>query len=94
MKRSHWAVLRTAAMLGFAAHGEYPNALAELHYFRKKVWANTFACSGFKVVSCSPTGLFYSGQLLVTGLPVSGRRTLARLLGSACHVFVTRVVDK
>ena len=94
VKRSRWDVMRQALALGFAAHGEYPNALAELHYFRRAVWLNTFDVNGFEVVSCSSTGIFYTGQLLATSLSVSDRRTLARLLGSACSVFVTRTAGE
>jgi SAM-dependent methyltransferase len=88
--RSRWKVWLSALALGFAPHGEYPNAIAELYYFRKHTWERTFAASGFEVASYSPTGLFYSGHLLFAPLPISTRRALARFLGSSCAIFVTR----
>lgn len=91
MQRSRWDVLLSALSLGLAPHGEFPNAVAELYYFRKAIWKRTFESNGFDVASYFPTGLFYSGQLLVAPLPISTRRALARVLGSACGIFVTSV---
>lgn len=91
--RSRLHDLRQALLLGLAAHGEYPNALAELHYFRRVTWERTFKANGFDVEH-STTGIFYTGQLLIPTLPVAARRTLARVLGSACHVFITRVANR
>jgi len=83
--------LSSAFALGFAAHGEYPNAVAELHHFRRSVWEATFRESRFEVTSYSPSGLFYTGQLLIPKLPISARASLSAVMGSSCHVFTMRV---
>lgn len=73
-----------------AAHGEYPNALAELYYFSRRRWRDVFRRAEFEVVHAGGNGIFYTGHLLFPGLPLGARRCLARLLGSACHIFVLK----
>jgi SAM-dependent methyltransferase len=71
-------------------HGEYPNALAELYYFSKRRWLKVFRGSGFAVLDALPAGVFYTGYSLVPRLGVGARRSLARLLGSACRIYVMK----
>lgn len=70
-----------------AAHGEYPNAIAELWYFSARRWRREFRRHGFEVVEQKPAGVFYTGYGLAS-LSVDARRRLARVLGSACTIFV------
>lgn len=77
-------------ILPLSAHGEYPNAVAELYYFSKRRWLRVFEGNGFEVIRVSGNGLFYSGYELFPGLSLAARRHLARVLGSACHIFVMR----
>jgi SAM-dependent methyltransferase len=70
------------------AHGEYPSALAELYYFSRRRWLKVFRESGFDVRQVVETELFYTGYGLFPQMPVAQRRKLARLLGSACYIYV------
>lgn len=83
-------VLVNALRLGFEPHGEYANALTELYHFGRAPWEKTFRDAGFEVVSYSTAGVFYTGQMLFPSLSLGTRRRLAKVLGSACQVFVTR----
>ncbi len=72
-------------------HGEYPNALAELYYFSRTRWRGVFEANGFEIVEESTNQLFYTGYGLFPGCSLAARRRLARVLGAACSVYVTRV---
>jgi SAM-dependent methyltransferase len=69
-------------------HGEYPSALAELYYFSRRRWLKVFQENGFNVQQVIETELFYTGYGLFPEMPVERRRKLARLLGSACYIYV------
>lgn len=71
-------------------HGEYPNAIAELYYFRKRRWLDVLRESGLEVVHADVNGIFYTGYALFPRLPMRTRRIASRFLGSSCHVFVMR----
>lgn len=71
-------------------HGEYPSALSELYYFSKDRWFQVFQENGFDVVSVSGNKLLYSGYGLFPALPLSKRRTMAHLMGYACHIFIMK----
>jgi SAM-dependent methyltransferase len=73
-----------------AAHGEYPNAIAELYYFSAMRWRREFRRHGFTLIDQKPAGIFYTGYGIAEGVGVEGRRRLARVLGSACTIFVMR----
>jgi SAM-dependent methyltransferase len=77
-----------ALLAPFRAHGEYPNAAAELYYFSMRRWRRVFHDAGFSVESAEPVGLFYTPyKMLNQSLTVEQRRTMSRWLGSACNVF-------
>ncbi len=69
-------------------HGEYPSALAELYYFSRRRWLKVFQENGFNVQQVIDNELFYTGYGLFPEMPVERRRKLARLLGSACYIYV------
>jgi SAM-dependent methyltransferase len=71
-------------------HGEYPNALAELYYFSKYRWINTFRHNGFQLQKVAENSLFYTGYGLFPNLPMRMRQRMALVLGSSCHIFVMR----
>ena len=45
------------------AHGEYPNAFAELYYFSLSRWRGVFERHGLSVEAVRKTGLYYTGYL-------------------------------
>jgi SAM-dependent methyltransferase len=75
-------------------HGVSRSAMAELLAFSRWRWRQAFEAAGFAISDRTTTGLFYTGYTLCPGLTLSVRRRLARWLGSACHVFVTRPVGE
>lgn len=69
-------------------HGERGSALSELWLFRAEWWRKAFADHGFAIVHEEPMGLFYTGSMVFAErLPLSQREHIARVLGSACHLF-------
>jgi len=69
-------------------HGERGNVISELWFFNPRWWVRNFTENGFVVVHDEPMGLFYTGnKLLGHALSFPKRERLARLLGSACHLF-------
>lgn len=72
-----------------AAHGEYPNAIAELWYFSAARWRREFRRHGFTLVEQKPAGIFYTGYGIAS-ISAEARRRLAHVLGSACTIFVLR----
>ena len=69
-------------------HGERGNAISEIRLFHPNWWRKNFQENGFSVVHDEPTGLFYTGHMLLgRRLSLSRRQRLARILGSACQVF-------
>lgn len=71
-------------------HGEHAaNALAEIGAFSRRRWTEHFERTGWVVQAYGTNGLFYTGTSLADRLlSLDARRRLARILGSACHVFV------
>jgi ubiquinone/menaquinone biosynthesis C-methylase UbiE len=78
------------ALQGVLPHGEYPNAFAELFYFRRARWTDVLTKAGFEVLNSAPGGLYYSGYVLSESRTMESRRKLSRLLGSSTNVFITR----
>jgi SAM-dependent methyltransferase len=82
-----WAV--RLAMLS-PAHGDYPNAVAELYYYSKSRWTSVFRKNGFEILEIARNGLFYTGYDLLPALSPIARSQLANVLGSSMYVFATR----
>lgn len=73
-------------------HGERGNVISEIWYFHPRWWRREFAAHGFRIVSESPMGLFYTGhQIMGARLGLVARARLSALLGSACHLYVLSV---
>jgi SAM-dependent methyltransferase len=90
--RTLYEAARTAASHSFPRrHGERGNALSELYYFHPSWWRRHFAAHGFEVVAEEPTGLFYTGNMVLGArLDLAARARLSARLGSACHLFQLR----
>lgn len=74
-------------------HGERGNTVTEMYYFAPSWWRRNFADAGFEVVADRPAGIYYSGYMLFdTRLSIAWRRSLAHLLGSACHIYVVKPI--
>ena len=71
-------------------HGQYPSALSELWYFSRRRWLRLFQESGFDLVEDWPSGIFHTGYGVFPSISIHRRRELARILGSATHVFLLR----
>ena len=74
----------------FAAHGSNRDAIAELLAFREERWRRVFTRSGFTIVSALPTGLFYTGYGILSGVSLEHRRRISSFLGSSSRAFVLR----
>jgi SAM-dependent methyltransferase len=74
-------------------HGERGNAISEIWLFHPNWWRRNFQQNGFVIVNDEPTGLFYTGNLMFGARwNLAKRMQLARMLGSACHIFRLRSV--
>lgn len=70
-------------------HGELGNSLSEHWYFSRHRWTPLFTQTGWRVVSRRTNQLCYTGHgLLGNRLGLTARAHAARVLGSACHVYV------
>ena len=69
-------------------HGERGNVISEIWLFHPQWWRRNFRENNFTVVHDEPMGLFYTGNALFgTYLGLAYRANLARVFGSACHLF-------
>jgi hypothetical protein len=56
--------------------------------FHPRWWRRNFRDHGFAVAHDEPMGLFYTGEVLLwLRLGLAGRKRLAGMLGSSCHLF-------
>jgi SAM-dependent methyltransferase len=78
--------------LGLASHGVRGSAWSEIYHFSRQRWRRVFEREGFIITHESPNGLFYTGHMLLPGLPMPVRRRLAGALGSACNIFVVKSI--
>jgi SAM-dependent methyltransferase len=87
--------LRVARHLGAPLaqrrHGERGTIISELWLFRPNWWRKAFRDNGFEIVNDEPMGLFYTGHMVFgQNWSLKKRASVARLLGSACHLFRVR----
>jgi SAM-dependent methyltransferase len=74
-------------------HGERGNLLTETWLFRPEWWRRNFRRNGFEILRDEPMGLFYTGNMTFGARWSLPRRArLARVLGSACHIFELRSI--
>jgi ubiquinone/menaquinone biosynthesis C-methylase UbiE len=70
-------------------HGEIGSSLSEHWYFSRHRWTSLFRDTGWRIVSRATNKICYTGHgLLGNRLDLRSRAHLARILGSACHVYV------
>jgi ubiquinone/menaquinone biosynthesis C-methylase UbiE len=82
-----------ASSLVAPRHGERGSRLTEYFYFRPSWWSQRFRSDHWQVEFDRPIGIFYTGNLFLgPSLSMNARRSLARWLGSACHLFVLQPV--
>jgi SAM-dependent methyltransferase len=75
-------------------HGERGNVFTELYFFSTFWWNRQFKACGYEVVDSAALGIFYTGSLAFGDiLSISCRQRLAKVLGSACRVYVLRATD-
>lgn len=74
-----------------AKHGEKGNTVTEIYYYSQRFWRKRFEESNFHVINIDSNHLFYT-MANATGSIVSieKRRFLAKIFGSACHVYVLK----
>ena len=74
-------------------HGERGNTFSELWLFHPRWWRRNFEDNGFAVIDDQPSGLFYTGHMVLGArLELPQREQLAPILGSACQIFRLRPV--
>ncbi len=72
-------------------HGESGNALSEIVTFSPWCWKRHFVREYFSVERAEPTGLFYTGHMVLgSRLSIRSRQKIAKWLGSACVIYVVR----
>jgi SAM-dependent methyltransferase len=72
-------------------HGERGNLISEMYYFSRLYWQGQFEQLGWEVLKYAPNHLFYTGySLLDVRLSIPQRAQVAKVLGSACGIFVLR----
>ncbi|MEO6388435.1 MAG: methyltransferase domain-containing protein [Croceibacterium sp.] len=70
-------------------HGEFGTRLTEYNHFKPSEWAKVFRETGWKVDAMRPMELFYEGNsVLGSRLGIAQRERLAKVVGSACSLFV------
>lgn len=75
------------SMLWEPPHGEFPSAAAEIWSYRAGAWRRRFLGS---LLAEQPAGVVYTGYGLVPSLSLRRRRSAARVLGSACRIYVVQ----
>jgi SAM-dependent methyltransferase len=72
-------------------HGEVGNAVSELWHFSARRWNALFGRHGWDVVEHRSNDLFYTGySLLGPSLSFATRKSLARMLGGSCRLYVLK----
>lgn len=72
-------------------HGEAGNALTEIWTFSAPRWRNHFVGQEFEIEEAVPSGLFYTGHMVLgRRLSLNARQKMARILGSACVIYKVR----
>jgi len=92
LRRAWYEAAREAgAALLQPRHGERGHGITELWLFHPWWWRRNFRRNGFTLISEEPMGLFYTGPVLLGAhLSLVRRAKLAKMLGSACHLYVLR----
>ena len=84
------SVIKQTLLAG--AHGEYPNAFAELYFYSRRRWRNVFQQAGFRVLEVRNCGIFQTGYSIFPSLTMLRRQQLSRWLGSSSFALIAKVV--
>ena len=88
-RRGIWGML--GRVLLSPRHGELGNPISEIYYFSRFRWMRLFRRTGWIQLTRVSSHLFYTGYLILgSGLPLSKRTALSRVLGGSCSIFVLR----
>jgi SAM-dependent methyltransferase len=75
-------------------HGERGNLISETWLFHPSWWRRAFKADGFEIIRDFPMGHFYTGNMVLgSRLRMESREKLAKVLGSACHLFQVRPIE-
>jgi SAM-dependent methyltransferase len=89
--RGRWNMWRLMERFVPRRDGVRGNALTEILLFSQRGWRRLFQAHGMEVLERRGAGVFYTAYyLLGERLGSAGRKRLAKMLGSSCHVFVVR----
>jgi len=76
-------------------HGEKGNSFTEIYWFSTSAWSRHFKKMGWNIDHAESNHLFYTGQLTMNALlPITIRRIMARILGSATKVYILSSLTK
>src|SRR5262249_14187346 len=93
-RRGVSSILGSLYRVPLQPHGEFKNAVSEIYHFSKRQWIRLFQANGFRIVDAKPNGIFYTGWALHPEMPLSTRRKMSSILGSACNIFVVQDVNE
>ena len=72
-------------------HGERGVTVSEMYFYRRRWWLKQFEGHGYKVIETCAAGIFYTGSFVFgPKLSIARRQRLARILGSACRIYILR----
>ncbi len=83
-------VRRVRLLLSVRPLGPSRDVFVEWTSFRKRRWRAAFRAAGYRDVGVDRGPLFYTGHLLIPGLPFGMRRALAVALGPASFAWTMR----
>jgi SAM-dependent methyltransferase len=92
MLRGWWGVAKHLSRpFRQTRHGERGNLFSEIWLFHPAWWRRAFKADGFEIVGDFPMGHFYTGNMLLgSQISMGSRARLAKVLGSACHLYQVR----
>ncbi|HDY98140.1 MAG TPA: class I SAM-dependent methyltransferase [Pseudomonas sabulinigri] len=75
-------------------HGERGNTVTEVYYYSRRFWCKKFEDNNFDVIHMDSNHLFYTmANALGAGVSLELRCRMARVFGSACHIYVLKKKD-
>ena len=69
------------------AHGEYPNAFAELYYYSRGRWSHVFSENGFQIATIRSCDVFHTGYAIFPNRSIAARKKTSRWIGSSCFAL-------
>lgn len=74
-----------------ARHGERGGTVTEIYYYSRRFWRKKFEENNFQVIQIDSNNLFYTmANSVGSSIGIPMRRYLARIFGSACHIYVLK----